>query len=116
MWPNPQETTDLVTFTEEILNRFLCSDIAVTPGNSNFKGSIGSIYKKKLIILKISITKIHPRSAFSKLICVSSLCFDTLHLEALHFQRQSCKPHYTVNATFAGKIFYLPPKATQIIK
>ena len=28
MWPNPQETTDLVTFTEEILNgklHFLCS-------------------------------------------------------------------------------------------
>ena len=28
MWPNPQETADLVTFTEEILNRklhFLCS-------------------------------------------------------------------------------------------
>ena len=30
MWPNPQETTDLVTFTEEILNvklHFLCSDV-----------------------------------------------------------------------------------------
>ena len=29
MWPNPQETADLVTFTEEILNgklHFLCSD------------------------------------------------------------------------------------------
>ena len=29
MWPNPQETSDLVTFTEEILNgklHFLCSD------------------------------------------------------------------------------------------
>ena len=29
MWPNPQETADLVTFTEEILNKklhFLCSD------------------------------------------------------------------------------------------
>ena len=28
MWPNPQETADLVTFTEEILNgkvHFLCS-------------------------------------------------------------------------------------------
>ena len=28
MWPNPQETPDLVTFNEEILNRklhFLCS-------------------------------------------------------------------------------------------
>ena len=29
MWPNPQESADLVTFTEEILNRklhFLCSE------------------------------------------------------------------------------------------
>ena len=28
MWPNPQETADLVTFTEEILNgklHFLCA-------------------------------------------------------------------------------------------
>ena len=30
MWPYPQETADLVTFTEEIVNRklhFLCSDL-----------------------------------------------------------------------------------------
>ena len=29
MWPNPQETADLVTYTEEILNgklHFLCSE------------------------------------------------------------------------------------------
>ena len=35
MWPNPQETEDLVTFTEEILNgklHFLCS---VTKVNQN---------------------------------------------------------------------------------
>ena len=38
MRPNPQETTNLVTFTEEILNRFLCSDIAVIPGNSKLQG------------------------------------------------------------------------------
>ena len=32
MWPNPQEATDLVTFTEEILNgklHFLSSEILV---------------------------------------------------------------------------------------
>ena len=32
MWPNPQETADLVTFTEEILKgkvHFLCSNIEV---------------------------------------------------------------------------------------
>ena len=31
MWPNPQETADLVTFTNEILNgkfHFLCSGIS----------------------------------------------------------------------------------------
>ena len=30
MWPNPQETVEMATFTEEILNRklhFLCSDM-----------------------------------------------------------------------------------------
>ena len=35
MWPNPQKTADVVTFTEEILNgnfHFLCSDsVAVYP-------------------------------------------------------------------------------------
>ena len=33
MWPNPQESAALVTFTEEILNgelHFLCSDISDT--------------------------------------------------------------------------------------
>ena len=33
MWPNPQETADLVTFTEEILNEklhFLCSVMLIT--------------------------------------------------------------------------------------
>ena len=32
MWPNPQETEDLITFTEEILNgklHFLCSELLV---------------------------------------------------------------------------------------
>ena len=32
MWPNPQETADLVTLTEEILNgklHFLCSDLVL---------------------------------------------------------------------------------------
>ena len=32
MWPDPQETADLVTFTEETLNgkQFLCSELDVT--------------------------------------------------------------------------------------
>ena len=42
MWPSPQETDDLVTFTEEILNRkfyFLCSDylnLLVVQGTRHF--------------------------------------------------------------------------------
>ena len=38
MWPNPQETADLVTFTEEILNEklhFLCSVTNLNYGNPN---------------------------------------------------------------------------------
>ena len=35
MWPNPQETADLVTFAEKILNgklHFLCSNILLSEG------------------------------------------------------------------------------------
>ena len=38
MWPNPQETADLVTFTEEILNgklHFLCSVLGTLLFNKN---------------------------------------------------------------------------------
>ena len=45
MWPNPQETADLVTFTEEILNRklqFLCSGFFESP----FKKSAHSNKKR----------------------------------------------------------------------
>ena len=37
MWPNPQETADLITFTEEIFNvklHFWCSEIWVKVQNS----------------------------------------------------------------------------------
>ena len=39
MWPNPQETADLVTFTEEILNgklHFLCSEVQENTHFSEF--------------------------------------------------------------------------------
>ena len=39
MWPNPQETADLVTLTEEILNKklhFLCSELS-TAGERQIK-------------------------------------------------------------------------------
>ena len=42
MWPNPQETADLVTITEEILNgklHFLCS----APGQIKFSFNIKDV-------------------------------------------------------------------------
>ena len=39
MWPNPQVTADLVTFTEEIFNEklhFLCSDSILSHANHNY--------------------------------------------------------------------------------
>ena len=38
MWPNPQETANLLAFTEEILN-----------GKLHFLCSLNSIYHKKLV-------------------------------------------------------------------
>ena len=55
MWPNPQETADLVKFTEEILNgklHFLCSGltIIIKNNNNNFRITIrrtSRFYPKK---------------------------------------------------------------------
>ena len=55
MWPNPQETEDLVTFTEEILNgklQFLCRDICIKM-NSLLIQKIAVTYKYKKNMLKI---------------------------------------------------------------
>ena len=45
MWPSPQETADLVTFTEEILNGkpFLCSDI----WDKEFEPETKNIHRKQ---------------------------------------------------------------------
>ena len=46
MWPNPQETSDLVTVTEEILNgklHFLCSVISVSAKNTSSLLAITSL-------------------------------------------------------------------------
>ena len=53
MWPNPQETADLGTFTEEILNgklHFFCSDGAVLGilTNSSDLMSISGFFKEAL--------------------------------------------------------------------
>ena len=59
MWPNPEETADLVTFTEEILNgklHFLCS---VMIKNESLKSNEVICYRTEMmfsnIILKGSI-------------------------------------------------------------
>ena len=53
MWPNPQETADLVTFTEEILNgklHFLCSVMETLMTLAGFQKSYQS-----LLLLCISL-------------------------------------------------------------
>ena len=45
MWPNPQETADLVTFTEEIVNgklQFLCSAVTITSPSFLYSSTLGS--------------------------------------------------------------------------
>ena len=46
MWPNPQKTADLVTFTEEILNGkldFLCSEPNLTEKNTSWKSEANKL-------------------------------------------------------------------------
>ena len=46
MWSNPQFPTDLVTFTEEILNgklHFLCSAILFIRGSTNSNSAIYTV-------------------------------------------------------------------------
>ena len=62
MWPNPQETADLVTFTEEILNRklhFLCND------NNNYLISIWPLNAASHVLLSVKSQK-----KFSKLLSI----------------------------------------------
>ena len=50
MWPNPQETANLVTFTEEILNeklQFLCG-----ANCGNFSGARGKVSIGKEVKLR----------------------------------------------------------------
>ena len=64
MWPNPQESADLVTFTEEILNgkvHFLCSEIylqLIQPETFDFltlrsNSKVNQTLMKKLLLLKL---------------------------------------------------------------
>ena len=55
MWPNPQETADLVTFTEEILNgkfHFSCSDSCWKPFLKLRKAPRKRVREKNMIWLK----------------------------------------------------------------
>ena len=56
MWPNPQKTADLVTFTEEILNgelHFLCSVTYMEITSKILKTSMIEIYGNRFFRKKI---------------------------------------------------------------
>ena len=67
-----------------------------------FKESSYQSYPKKLIIIKISTTKIRLHSTYSKLNRVLTLHLNTPHLYALHFQ--SFKPNYIYYHCYICKI------------
>ena len=59
MWPNPQETVDLVTFTEEILNEkltFLCSD-----GKNVINYLLNSFTEHNYIMITAILQKLLPK-------------------------------------------------------
>ena len=57
MWPNPQETADLTTFTEEIINgklHFLCSDAKFktnenTLHNDSIEEFLDELHQKSIV-------------------------------------------------------------------
>ena len=54
MWPNPQETADLDTFTEEILNgklHFLSGESVYSQGDKDFLQNSHFRVKKNLVVL-----------------------------------------------------------------
>ena len=54
MWPNPLETADLVTFTDEVLNeklQFLRSEIANSVPNSPVKLTVSRLYKLNMYLV-----------------------------------------------------------------
>ena len=66
MWPNPQETAGLVTFTEDILHRklyFLCSVCAINDANK-FSKVCKYIYPKQF---ELNIEHQDTHASFLKL-------------------------------------------------
>ena len=68
MWPNPQETSDLVTFTEEILNwklHFLCSvvedQISLTVA-INIGPLLNTTLREKCSVYGVFLVRIFPNS------------------------------------------------------
>ena len=58
MWPNPQETVDLVTFTEEILNGklyFLCSVIRSEVYSESYQTSETRLFVEIVTGYKLTI-------------------------------------------------------------
>ena len=81
MWPNPLETVDLVTFTEETFHgklHILCSELIECHEDKKvgwFFGPLGIlifpvfIYSTNLILWKSFFAQYESRSMFSKLKC-----------------------------------------------
>ena len=84
MWPDPQETADLVTFTEEIFEiklHFLCSIIScflLKFRNITIKGFTGAIGKAKVrgVVDLMGINSFNnARSGFILPVCMFSPVF-----------------------------------------
>ena len=65
MWPNPQETPDLVTFTGEILNgklRFLYNAIYNKNYGSTTRMETANVHHKSLIFIKVCAWRLNRQS------------------------------------------------------
>ena len=90
MWPNPQETADLVTFTEEILNgklHFLCSAVGYALIHKNWE-------LHPLTQTKFRRTKCIRRTRYSEnmdLVVSSSIYFEHSLIKATNKQKSTHK-------------------------
>ena len=94
MSPNPQETADLVTFTEEILNgklHFLCSEV---------NEIISNVFSRR----KISLNK---NKTFFQSQKFGSVEYDSLSLTERSFLRALCFGEYSILHLFSYLLFFI---------
>ena len=111
MWPNPRETADLVTLTEEIFNgelHFLCSKSFVFPELlEDFRKQPPKVVYKKKVFLEISqnsqkntcarISFLIKLQVFSCEFCEiskSTIFTEHLRMSASGFHTKSCHCHH----------------------